>query len=86
MSEQDLIELGFSKQVVLVKESGNEYDYYYYTLNLMEGISFYSSSNDETVDGEMYINSFEVPDMHITSKYDFENLLIVLNNCTNVLR
>ena len=30
MSEQDLIELGFSKQVVLVKESGNEYDYYYY--------------------------------------------------------
>jgi hypothetical protein len=52
----------------------------------MEGISFYSSSNDETVDGEMYINSFEVPDMHITSKYDFENLLIVLNNCTNVLR
>jgi hypothetical protein len=86
MSEQDLIELGFSKQVVLVKESGNEYDYYYYTLDLMEGIAFYSSSNDEIIDGNVFIKSFEVPNMHITSRYDFENLLEVLKNCTNVLR
>lgn len=86
MSEQDLIELGFSKQVVLVKESGNQYDYYYYTLDLMDGIAFYSSGNDEMINGEMYIKCFEVPDMHITSRYDFENLLTVLKNCTNVLR
>lgn len=86
MSEQDLIELGFSKQVVLVKESGNQYDYYYYTLDLMDGIAFYSASNDEMVNGETYIKCFEVPSMHITSRYDFENLLTVLNNCTNVLR
>jgi hypothetical protein len=38
MTEQDLIDLGFTKITVTDEESNNGYDYYYYSLNLMEGL------------------------------------------------
>lgn len=51
MTEQELIDLGFDKVEVLDDESQNGYDYYYYVLDLLPGLSLISSGNDESKDG-----------------------------------
>lgn len=51
MTEERLIELGFSKIEVLDAESQNGYDYYYYELEILPGLSLNSSSNDESIAG-----------------------------------
>lgn len=50
MTEQKLLELGFDKVEVLDEESQNGYDYYYYILDLMPGLSLISSASDESKD------------------------------------
>jgi hypothetical protein len=50
MTEQELIDLGFDKVEVLDDESQNGYDYYYYVLDLLPGLSLISSGNDESKD------------------------------------
>lgn len=51
MTEQELIDLGFDKVEVLDDESQNGYDYYYYVLDLLPGLSLISSGNDQSEDG-----------------------------------
>ena len=51
MTEQELIDLGFDKVEVLDDESQNGYDYYYYVLDLLPGLSLISSGNDKSEDG-----------------------------------
>jgi hypothetical protein len=46
MSEQELVEAGFEKKVILKEESGDTTDYYYYHLDLGV-ISFTSFDNDQ---------------------------------------
>lgn len=55
MTEQELLDLGFDKVEVLDEESQNGYDYYYYTLDLLPGLSLISSCSDEsTTDWKVY--------------------------------
>ena len=51
MTEQELINLGFDRVEVSDSESQNGYDYYYYVLDLLPGLSLISSGNDESQDG-----------------------------------
>lgn len=51
MTEQELINLGFDRVEVSDSESQNGYDYYYYVLELLPGLSLISSGNDESQDG-----------------------------------
>jgi len=48
MTEQDLIDLGFNKIIVTDEESNNGYDYYYYSLYLMEGLELDSTDSDHS--------------------------------------
>lgn len=50
MTEQDLIDLKFKKVDVLNEESQNGYDYHYYILDLMPGLSLISSDSVDSKD------------------------------------
>jgi hypothetical protein len=64
MTEQDLIDLGFNKIIVTDEESNNGYDYYYYSLYLMEGLELDSTDSDNST-----THSWEVfnPDWAVTT-------------------
>jgi hypothetical protein len=47
MTEEELINLGFEKQIITDAESQNGYDYYYYLLELTKNFILFSSGDDE---------------------------------------
>jgi hypothetical protein len=59
MTEQDLIDLGFNKITVTDEESNNGYDYYYYSLNLMEGLELNSSDSDHSTTHGWEVRNYE---------------------------
>lgn len=52
MTEKELIEFGFKKEIIPDSESQNGYDYYYYTLEVIQDIVLVSSESDEIEDDE----------------------------------
>lgn len=52
MTEKELIEFGFKKEIITDSESQNGYDYYYYTLEIIQDIVLVSSESDEIEDDE----------------------------------
>jgi hypothetical protein len=59
MTEQELVDFGFDKVEVSDDESQNGYDYYYYILDLLPGLSLISSASDENLDGEWKVYNFD---------------------------
>jgi len=59
MTEQDLIDLGFNKIIVTDEESNNGYDYYYYSLNLMEGLNLDSTDSDHSTTHGWEVRNYE---------------------------
>jgi hypothetical protein len=59
MTEQDLIDLGFNKIIVTDEESNNGYDYYYYSLNLMEGLNLDSTDSDHSTTHTWEVRNYE---------------------------
>jgi hypothetical protein len=87
MTEQELIDAGFEKQESNHLESGNGYDYYYYILDLCEGVCLLSCDSDEVVDDKWYIKSFDIPSLTIkTTSHlkEFLELVRTLTGCENV--
>lgn len=87
MQEIDLINAGFEKQTVSNEESGNGYDYYYYFLELCEGISLKSEDNDVVKDGNWIITSFDIPALNIETVEHlnaFLELIATVTDCKNV--
>ena len=78
MTEQELIDAGFEKETANHMETGNGYDYYYYLLELCEGISLISSDSDEVVDGNWIIKSFDVPALKIETKVHLDEFLEIV--------
>lgn len=73
MKEQDIIDLGFTKQV--------EEDFYYYVYDLARGLSLITSANDEVVDNKWFVEVFETdPTIRFTNKGLVEALIIIINN------
>lgn len=71
MTEQEIINMGFEKVEVLDSESQNGYDYYYYTIDLMPGLSLHTSCDDESSEGWMIYN----PDWDVKLPLEKEAIL-----------
>lgn len=59
MSEEELIEEGFQRIDVLIEESGDKTDYYFYNLNLNDDVVLTSSTNEDSAikNWVVYINN-----------------------------
>jgi hypothetical protein len=57
--ENDIKDLGFNKNVITQQESGNNSDYYYYSLQLTVGITLTSKENDLVVDDTWYVDDYD---------------------------
>ena len=57
--ENDIKDLGFNKNVITQQESGNNSDYYYYSLQLTVGIALTSKENDLVVDDTWYVDDYD---------------------------
>jgi hypothetical protein len=75
MTEEKLISLGFKKVDVPNDESGNGYDYYYYELDVMEGLRLVSCGNDELVNHEWHVLNYDWPHATITDAGSISNLI-----------
>jgi len=73
MKEQDIIDLGFTK------EFGD--NFYYYTYDFASGFSLITQASDEVVDNEWFVEIFETnPTIRFTNKGLVEALIIIINN------
>lgn len=87
MTEKQLIEAGFEKQEANHVETDNGYDYYYYILDLCEGVCLLSCDSDEVTDDKWYIKSFDIPALKIetqTHLNEFLDLVRTLTGCEHV--
>lgn len=59
MREEELIEEGFQRIDVLIEESGDKTDYYFYNLNLNDDVVLTSSTNEDSAikNWVVYINN-----------------------------
>jgi hypothetical protein len=77
MTEQELVDYGFDKVEVKDSESQNGYDYYYYVLDLLPGLSLISSASDESLDGKWKVFNFDWDTQLELTKAAIENLIQV---------
>lgn len=84
MTEKTLKKLGFIKVVAKDSETNNGYDYYYYVLDLAQGISLASTDSDDNVTRKGWkVISWDIPDLEITSKKQLKAFIKV---CKSVIR
>jgi hypothetical protein len=60
MKEAELIEEGFTRIDVPIEESGDQTDYYYYTLELNPNFVLTSNASDEVNSGRWQVFEYEV--------------------------
>jgi hypothetical protein len=60
MTEQELIEEGFTKIDVLTEDSGNQNDYYYYSLELNPDFVLTSEESDEVSNNQWRVHCYEI--------------------------
>ena len=75
MKEQDLIDLGFKKEI----ELGSIGEYHYYVYDFGRGLCLISNANDETINGEWFVEIFEEDNIRFTTKEDLEIFINVVN-------
>ena len=76
MNEQDLIDLGFTK------EYGDE-SYYYYVLDFGRGFSLITNCNDELIDEKWFAEVFEENSIRFTNKEDLNEFINIINRNRN---
>ena len=84
MKEQDLIDAGFTRNNVTKKESGNNKDFYYYVLDVLDGITLVSDSDIENNEDNWTVDCFEVDKILITEKEQLFNFIETMKLCTQV--
>ena len=73
MKEQDIIDLGFTK------EFGD--NFYYYVYDFARGFSLITQASDEVVDDKWFVEVFETDQtIRFTNKGLVEALIIIINN------
>ena len=71
MKEQDIIDLGFTK------EFGD--NFYYYTYDLARGLVLITQANDEVVDNKWFVEVFETDiKIRFTDKKPVETLIKII--------
>ena len=75
MTEEQLRILGFEEQT-----ETSEPSYYYYTLDVVNGLSFISQANDEVENGEWIVEIFETtPSIKFKNAKKLSTLIDILN-------
>lgn len=82
MTERELQILRFEKVEVSAEESGDK-PYYYYTHNVVKGLSFISNANTEVKDDNWFVEFFntEIP----VRFYDMGQVLGLINTLTKAI-
>jgi hypothetical protein len=79
MTEQDLIDLGFTKVDINDSESQNGYDYHYYNLEVFDNLTLSSVDSDEVKDDQWFIYNLDWPlNFRITDKEQVIQFLEIL--------
>jgi hypothetical protein len=76
MTEEQIKVLGFEKQI---DESSGSKPFYYYTLDITDGLSFITQANDEVKNGEWIVEMFEVSDIKFKDVKSLTKLINILN-------
>ena len=75
MKEQDIIDLGFTK------EFGD--NFYYYTYDLARGLALITQANDEVEDNKWFVEFFDShPAIRFTNKKPVKKLIKIINKAT----
>ena len=71
MKEQDIIDLGFTKEITE--------DFYYYVYDIARGFSLITQASDEVVDNKWFVEVFETdPTIRFTDKKPIEALIKII--------
>jgi len=82
MTEQDLLQLEFTRVDETAVSSGAPNDWHYYTYNIAN-FCLITPASDEVKDGEWYVEVFETPEIRFTSRTELEILMtLLINNCS----
>jgi hypothetical protein len=84
MKEQDLINAGFTRRDVSKEESGNDKDFHYYFLDVVDGITLVSDSTEEINGDNWTVDCFEVDKILIKDAESLFSFLETLKICTQV--
>jgi len=76
MTEKELIQLGFEKQVDDWKRVNDTF--YYYTLDITSGLSFITQANDEVENGEWVVEIFESAEIKFKDAKTLSTLIDIL--------
>lgn len=75
MTEQEVIQLGFEKQV---DDGMGEPSFYYYTLDITSGLSFITQANDAVENGEWVVEIFESEEIKFKDAKTLSTLIDIL--------
>jgi hypothetical protein len=78
MTERELITLGFLSEQI---KDHDEDDTYYYALDIVDGITFITPTNDEIKDDDWYVDIFNTDP--IIRFYDFQEVQGLINTLKN---
>lgn len=78
MTEREIIELGFISEEI---REHDEDDAYYYALDVVDGLTFITTTNDEIKDDEWYVEIFNTDP--IIRFYDFQEAQGLINTLKN---
>ena len=82
MTEDDLLDLDFTRVDETAISSGAPNDWHYYTYNIAN-FCLITPASDEVKDGEWYVEVFETPEIRFTSRTELEILMtLLINNCS----
>ena len=79
MSEEDLLDLDFTRVDETIESSGAKNDWHYYTYDV-GSFSLISPSSDEVENDEWYVEVFETPEIRFTNPIEVSILLTLLTN------
>jgi hypothetical protein len=82
MTEEIFKKLGFERTDVPIEESGNDEDFYYYTLDIGD-ICIMSSADYEATEKGWEAFIFDYNTMNIKGEGDLEDLVRIIRNNTN---
>lgn len=80
MTERELILLGFNSQEIKEYE---EDDSYYYVLDIVDGLTFITPTNEEIKDGNWYVEFFNTDPL--VRFYDFSQVQGLINQLTRAI-
>ena len=79
MTEQTFIDLGFEHNLVTIEESGDDHEFYYYTLDIGD-ICLITSTNDEGEEKGWSCSILDSTTLEIKDEGDLEDLIRILKN------